>query len=120
MSVHAAGLQEGSAAYVTVDLSASSLQAGVDRDFRRLNKSFEAYGIAGALSLQNFADMGRDSHRQEVTQHAALLAYSIGESATDIEPSLRSLISRHAAEWKSFTDALGDDSFVNHWAKDTA
>lgn len=116
--MHAAGLREQPTAYVAVDPTASSIEEAVDPDFTRLNESFKEYALAGTLSLQNLADMSLPRHAAEVKKHGVLLGYALGSPNEDSQQSLASLLSRHALEWNSFVESLGEDSFISKWVSD--
>ncbi|RWQ64601.1 7-cyano-7-deazaguanine synthase [Mesorhizobium sp.] len=117
MSVHAAGLTEGSGIYICTDLTAASLDEAIHPDFTRRSDAFEQYAIAGALHLDHMADMAGAEARPSVRRHATLTAAALGISAEQAEENLVGMLERHAAEWNSFVNDLGARSFVRKWTR---
>jgi hypothetical protein len=117
VSVHAAGLSEPADTYVCSDLSAPSLEAGIDPGFTRYSEAFREYALAGVLHMDHLADMAAPDSKPAVGRHAGMLAQALDISAQDAERKLGDLLNRHAEEWKNFMDSLGPNTFVRKWAR---
>ncbi|WP_374308970.1 7-cyano-7-deazaguanine synthase [Methylocella sp.] len=117
MSVHAAGLQEPEGTYVCDDLTAGTLDAAVHKDFRRVNRAFREYAIAGTLHLDHLADMAAAGNRGAVERHAIITAPSLGMTANEVEALLGGVLERHATEWGLFIKNAGARSFLRQWTR---
>lgn len=116
VSVHSAGLVEAADTYVWENLSASTYEAGSAPDFKRQTGALREYAIAGALHMDHLADLAESPlHAAAVSRHSAQLARSQGIAAEIAHARLTRLLNAHAAEWRSFLDTLGDQSFVRSW-----
>jgi 7-cyano-7-deazaguanine synthase in queuosine biosynthesis len=117
LSVHAAGLTEQPDVYVCKDMRAKTLDEGIDKDFIRQTPVFREYAIAGILHLDHLADMAENDAEPLVARHAMLLAPALGLSREEAGMRLNALLRKHAIEWKSYMDSLGEESFVRQWAR---
>ena len=117
VSVHAAGLVEEPETYVCTDMSAKTLQDGVDPAFTKVNEAFISYAIAGALHMDHLADMAKEESKSLVKRHAALLGPSLGISQSLAEQRLAALLNRHALEWKNYVHTQGEHSFLRQWTR---
>lgn len=117
MSVHAAGLNERSDAYVVTDLSAATLDEAVDKSFQKLTRAFREYAIAGVLHMDHLADMAEADAAPIVKRHAILIAPALNLSPEETEKRLSALLSKHAHEWKNFLGSLGAKSFIKEWVQ---
>ena len=115
--MHAAGLAEPADTYVCTDMTAATLENSLDRHFTRWSPAFRNYAIAGVLHLDHLADMASDEARPAVRRHASLLGPALRLSPETAEQQLSDLLKRHAAEWKTFMNSLGENSFVRQWAR---
>ena len=116
VAVHAAGQTEPVDTYVTIDMDATTLENAVDPDFTKMTCAFREYAIAGSLHLKHLAELSKENDAL-VTRHATLLASVLGLSNEKSRERLSALLSRHAQEWKNYTDSLEQDSFVRQWAR---
>ncbi|QTN34835.1 7-cyano-7-deazaguanine synthase [Cognatishimia activa] len=117
MSVHAAGQSEVSDTYVAYDLSASDLARSVPGSFKKMNKSFREYAIAGVLHMDHLADLTREDGHAILRRQAIEIADAQGMSVEQTEHKIREMIQRHADEWSAFVASLGSGSFVKNWVR---
>ncbi len=118
LSVHAAGLDEPVESYVCEDLRAQSLEAAVASGWqKRGSEALRQYSLAGVLHLDHFADLARTESRSVVQQHGTLIGLALDLPAGEGDRKLSALLTRHAAEWTSFLESLGPDSFVRAWTR---
>jgi 7-cyano-7-deazaguanine synthase in queuosine biosynthesis len=121
LSVHSAGLTEPSENYVWESLHPSEFQAGASSSFKRTNKAFREYAIAGVLHLDHLAAMSESSlHKAVVRRNAFELGRALGEPVARVETQLTGLLVRHAEEWSGFVRSLGPESFIVRWAEAAA
>ena len=116
VSVHAAGLSEDPETYVCTDMSAATLAAAVDPDFKHLNAAYQNYAIGGVRHMDELAEMADGRLRGIVGRHAATLRRVLPRTG-DPEERLIRLLERHADEWKGYLDSLGAGSFVKNWIR---
>jgi hypothetical protein len=118
MSVHGAGLAEPQTNYVWENLRASSFEDGASAEFdrARITPAMREYALAGVLHAEHFASM------RESDQYALLkrrvegeLSRALGEPLDAVAANFDRLLKQHRKEWRSFTDQLGDASFVRLW-----
>jgi hypothetical protein len=72
------------------------------------------YGSVGARHLQHLAEMAGqtdDALRVHASQIAAATEGTYEETLT----KLRTMLATHAAEWRAFLSAQGDQSFLKTW-----
>ena len=117
VSVHAAGLTEAEGTYVCTDLTAGTLEQGVDRDFTRMTPAYRQYAIAGVLHMDHLADLASKDGLPVVRRHAALLGPALGQGKDQTEESLTRMLSEHASEWKEFVRSMGSNSFIRQWVR---
>lgn len=113
MSMFTAGLVEPADTYIWESLSASTFEAGVAEGFTGITDSMREHAIAGVLHMDHLADLATaPSAARAVRRTARETAEVLREDPVEIEARLRSLLARHAAEWRRFLDSLGTGSFV--------
>jgi len=117
MSMHAAGIDEPKGTYVIADLAVPSFQDALPgRKKVRLSRSMAEYGGVGARHLQRLADMA-DLPDTDLKVHAFEIARATGQPQDDVLEKLRSMLLRHAKEWRAFVAAQGEQSFLRRWTK---
>lgn len=117
MSMFAAGIDEAPETYVWERLSAARLEEGVAAGFVRMTPAIREYAIAGVLHMDHLADMAASPlHARSLARAARLTAAALGRDEVGVQADLRSLLQRHAAEWRAFREALGPDAFVSKLA----
>lgn len=113
MSMFNAGLAEPADSYIWEDLSAPTLEAGAAAGFNGITESMREHAIAGVLHMDHLADLATaPSAARAVRRTARETAEVLREDEAEIEQRLRSLLSRHAAEWRRFLASLAPESFV--------
>lgn len=113
MSMFNARLPEPSNAYIWENLSAATFEAGVAEGFDGLTSSIREHAIAGVLHMDHLADLATaPSAARAVRRVARETAEALHEDPVAIEAKLRSLLARHAVEWRRFLDSLAPESFV--------
>ncbi|MBQ1562844.1 MULTISPECIES: 7-cyano-7-deazaguanine synthase [unclassified Caulobacter] len=113
MSMFAAGLAEPAGAYIWENLSASTFEAGAVEGFIGITDSMREHAIAGILHMDHMADLAiAPSAVRAVRRVARETAEVLNQDPVEIEGRLRSLLTRHAAEWRRFLDSLAPESFV--------
>ncbi|WP_202617992.1 hypothetical protein [Aureimonas leprariae] len=117
MSVHAAGLEEPDGAYICDDLTASTIEAAVSKEFRRMSRAFREYAIAGTLHLDHLADMAAPCNRGGVERHATVTAPSLNMAPGEVAARLGGVLERHASEWSAFIQQRGTRSFMRQWTR---
>jgi len=71
------------------------------------------HAIAGILHMDHMADLAiAPSAVRAVRRVARETAEVLNQDPVEIEGRLRSLLTRHAAEWRRFLDSLAPESFV--------
>lgn len=119
LSVHAAGLQEGNETYVWENLKAKTFKAGASRDFpkEKITEALREYAIAGVLHLDHLANLRRSAvYPSVLMRSASQLGQMLKLKAAEVEAKQNRLLRQHEAEWRSFLDVLGSESFVMRWA----
>ena len=118
MSMHAAGIDERpTEQYAFSDLSAEHFSdAKLKREEVRQSHTMIEYGIAGALHLQQLADMA-EIPDEELRCHTFELAKATGLPEKKVLAQLRTLLLTHAQEWRRFLDAQGKKSFLRNWTE---
>lgn len=113
LSMHAAGLNEPGANYIWEDLSSSEIENGVVSGFTLMTSSLREHAVAGVLHLDHLASLsGSALHSRAVARVARETADALAISSTEAEANLSTLLARHRAEWLSFQESLGPQSFV--------
>ncbi|WP_312794473.1 7-cyano-7-deazaguanine synthase [Tianweitania sp.] len=117
MSVHAAGLTEARDIYVWEDLGVSDFTSGAAGSFGGRNRnSLREYALAGALHLDDFAALDGSAEGELIVRRAqGEVSRATGIAVAEAADGLRALIKQHNKEWTSFSESLGDSSFVNSW-----
>ncbi|MHA6298764.1 7-cyano-7-deazaguanine synthase [Devosia sp. CAU 1758] len=114
-SLHAAGVDESSNAYVVSDLKVSTVSGALLPVTEKADRDIMIeYGSVGARHLQHLADMA-DWPDELLHTHASQIASATGETCGETTRKLRAMLSAHAEEWKAFRSELGVNSFLNDW-----
>ena len=117
LSVHTAGQIEPPETYIAEDLGAGDLDHSVPASFKKMNKSFREYAIAGVLHMDHLAELSKLDARALLRRHAARLAETQYMSVDQTEKKITEMISRHAGEWADFVSSLDNGSFVKNWVR---
>lgn len=72
------------------------------------------YGSVGARHFQQFADMA-NLPDDDLFVYGLEIAEATRSTPEDTLKSLKTLLSAHAQEWRSFLSAQGDKSFLQKW-----
>lgn len=117
-SVHGASLEEPETAYVWENLRAPSFEAGASAEFspKLMTSKLREYALAGVLHLEHFAAM-RESDQYALLRRRAEgeLSRALREPLVTVTDNFDRLLQQHGKEWVSFTDGLGEGSFVRGW-----
>ncbi|MFA7340980.1 MAG: hypothetical protein WC028_29620 [Candidatus Obscuribacterales bacterium] len=114
-SLHAAGVEEPPSTYVIKDLTVSDVQdALVDIADENDRDNMIEYGTAGARHFQHMADMV-DWADEDLQVYAFEIAEALRKPEAETLTNLKSLLSQHAKEWRTFLDAQGSNSFLHKW-----
>lgn len=117
VSMMSAGIEEPTSAYVWERLSAEQYEDGVVDGFVRLTPALRDYAVAGVLHMDHLADLVESPlHARQLRRAARDAAEALGEDSVQVEEQLRSMLDRHAEEWRAFRKALGSSSFVSQLA----
>lgn len=123
MSIHGAGLSEPQTNYVWENLRAATFEGGASSDFERsrITKASREYALAGVLHLEHFAAM-RESDQYVLLKRRVEgeLSRALGEPHEAVARNFDRLLQQHGEEWRSFTDDLGEGSFVRAWIDRTS
>ena len=118
MSIHAAGLEEPQDHYVWENLRAPTFEQGASSDFSpvRITGALREYALAGVLHAEHFAAM-RESDQYVLVKRRAEgeLSRALDQPQSVVAANLERLLKRHGEEWQSFTESLGENSFVQAW-----
>lgn len=117
VAVHAAKLTEPGDTYIAHAMKAPTLDKAVVPKFSKLTEAFREYAIAGFLHMDHLADLANDESAPSTRTHAVLLARALGLSLDEAHTRLRRMLSRHAAEWKSYVKFLGPNSYLTQWMR---
>jgi hypothetical protein len=117
VAVHAAGLAEPTDTYVAINMGAATVDDAVDPAFKRMSPAFREYAIAGFLYMDHLAEMAKENASPLVIRHATLLAATLSLSREEAYERLNTFLSKHAQEWNSYMDTLGQNSFIARWAQ---
>ena len=120
LSVHAAGLHEPAERYVWETLESLTFEAGAAEGFpqRRITRAMREYAIAGALHMEHLGDLRSGEVNARILSRAAFqVGRAEGIESVDALNRMRRLIEQHAAEWGSFREELGPQSFVQQWLR---
>jgi hypothetical protein len=113
MSMFTAGIDEPAETYVWERLSAARFEEGAAEDFVNIPPALRDYAIAGVLHMDHLADLvDSPMHARALRRAACDTAEALEEAPAIVEQKLRSMLERHAAEWRAFRQALGPESFV--------
>jgi 7-cyano-7-deazaguanine synthase in queuosine biosynthesis len=119
-SLLAAGLDETSetSPYFWNDLKARTLTGASFDKHRTTTLDDERQAVCGFLSLSQLSDLAHPNSCAQVAELANQLADTLGETETKANAKLERLLDAHRAEWKSFLDRLGPDSFLARWMRE--
>ncbi len=117
MSVHAAGQTEPPDTYITWDLGAAELKDAVDPRFGKLNRAFREYLIAAVLHMEHLAELALPENTPHLRRQARILSGAVGLPPGEVETRLARMLGKHADEWNSYVDSLGNRSLVRQWAR---
>jgi 7-cyano-7-deazaguanine synthase in queuosine biosynthesis len=113
MSMFTARLPEPGDAYIWENLSAPTFEEGAAVGFAGITAALREHAIAGILHMDHFADLATaPSATRAVRRIARETAEVLHEDPIQIEGRLRSLLARHAEEWRRYLGSLAPDSFV--------
>jgi hypothetical protein len=118
MSVHAAGLSEAPEQYVWENLRVNTFESGaaVDFDKRKITEALRQYAVAGVLHLDHLAGIRNSKIKASMLKRNAFkLGQVLNLTQIETEARLERLLKQHEGEWKSFLDALGQQSFIKEW-----
>ena len=114
-SLHAAAVTEMPDTYVVSDLSAPDVTEALSVIPKTADRNIMIeYGSVGARHLQHLADMATlpdDKLRVHAWQIAAATGATFPETLND----LRTLLVKHAEEWRAFLYAQGERCFLKSW-----
>ena len=117
VSMLSAGIDEPASAYVWERLSAEQYEDGVVDGFVKLTPALRAYAVAGVLHMDHLADLVESPLHARQLRHAARdAAEALSADRVEVEEQLRSMLERHAEEWRAFRKFLGPRSFVSQLA----
>lgn len=117
VSMLSAGIDEPASAYVWERLSAEQYEDGVVDGFVKLTPALRAYAVAGVLHMDHLADLVESPLHARLLRRAARdAAEALSSDPVEVEEQLRSMLERHAEEWRAFRKALGPRSFVSQLA----
>ena len=117
VSMMSAGIHEPASSYVWERLSAEQYEDGVVDGFVKLTPALRAYAVAGVLHMDHLADLVESPLHARQLRHAARdAAEALSSDPVEVEEQLRSMLERHAEEWRVFRKALGPRSFVSQLA----
>jgi hypothetical protein len=115
LSMHAVGIKESDGTYVVSDLSAPDLNKALSVISLQADRAIMIeYGSVGARHLQHLADMAVQPDG-ELRVHASEIAAATGATYEETLKNLRTLLIRHAEEWRAFLCAQGEESFLVSW-----
>lgn len=115
VSMHAAGIEEPKNTYVIADLTVRSFRDALpDRKRVRQSRSMAQYASVGVRHFQQLADMA-ELPFGGMKVHAFEIARATGEPLDDVLRKLRTMLLTHAKEWRAFTAAQGEKSFLRSW-----
>lgn len=121
VSMFAAEIEEPSDTYVWESLAVDDFDAGAARSFQGHTRALREYGIAGVLHMDQLAAFASPfEHPRAVRRVARLTADALGQDEVAVLALFRALLERHAAEWRRFVSAQGDNSFVARYAASLA
>ena len=115
MSIHAADIEDSSDAYSVADLKAATFADAVaqQEDFRPTGTLSE-FGYMGARHLHQLAELSNASDNI-LRPYIVELADALGSAEAGTHQKLRRLLLQHSQEWRAFTAAAGEQSFLNTW-----
>lgn len=115
LSLHTADVREAPDTYVVSDLSVSDVNKALSVISQKADRDLMVeYGSVGARHLQHLADMA-SLPDDELRVHVSEIAAATGATYEEILKNLRSLLVRHAEEWRTFLSAQGEESFLQSW-----
>lgn len=121
LSMFTAEIEEPSDTYVWESLTADDFDAGAAPSFQGHTRALREYGIAGVLHMDHLAAFALPFEQPRAVRRVArLTADAMGLDEDAVLTLLKALLERHAAEWRRFVSAQGDNSFVARYAASLA
>ncbi|BAV52905.1 Uncharacterized protein MLTONO_p0435 (plasmid) [Mesorhizobium loti] len=115
LSLHAAGVNEASGTYVVSNLAASHASNALSVIPQKADRDIMVeYGSVGARHLQHLAEMA-DLPDDALRVHASQIAAATEATYEETLTKLRTMLVTHAAEWRVFLSAQGDQGFLKSW-----
>jgi len=115
MSIHAAKIDDLGEGYSVADLKVATLgDAVAQQDGFQPTRTLSEFGYMGARHLHQLAELAQASDKV-LRPYVVELAASLGQAEAGIHAKLRRLLHLHAEEWFAFTNAAGEQSFLNTW-----
>lgn len=113
MSMFTAGIAESPETYIWERLSADRLDDGAASGFKGITSKLRSYAVAGVLHMDHLAELAESPlHARSLRRAARETAEALDGEPAAVEQQLCEMLVRHAAEWRAFRQALGQDSFV--------
>lgn len=120
MSIYRAGISTPSGMYAFSNLASPRLEGALeegDRIGRNVSENDRKHAVAGVLSMMELASFGSESADAKVLKLRAMeLAPILEVQPSQVEVSIRDLVERHRAEWHTFVEKFGRQSFLANWA----
>jgi 7-cyano-7-deazaguanine synthase in queuosine biosynthesis len=117
VSMLTAGIAEPPETYVWENLGVEVFDSGAADAFQGHTSALREYGIAGVLHMDHLAALASPTAQPRAVQRVArLTADALGENEIIVLGELRSLLERHAEEWRRFVLEQGEKSFVARYA----
>lgn len=115
LSLHAAGVNEATGAYIVSNLAATDASDALSVIPQKADRDIMVeYGSVGTRHLQHLAEMaGLPDDALRV--HASQIGAAIGEGTEETLKKLRTMLATHAVEWRAFLSAQGEQSFLQSW-----
>lgn len=117
MSMFTAGIDEPSDTYIWERLSAERFEDGAAPGFAYATLALREYAVAGVLHMDHLAELAASPlHARSLRRAARDTAEALKGDAVQVEHQLRSMLERHAEEWRAFRRSLSSTSFVTRLA----
>jgi hypothetical protein len=115
LSLHAADINEAPDTYVVSDLANPDVGQALSVISQKADQDIMVeYGSVGARHLQHLADMA-GSPDDALRVHVSQIAAAMGETHEETLQKLRTMLVKHAEEWRAFLSAQGEKSFLRSW-----
>ncbi|AEA60133.1 7-cyano-7-deazaguanine synthase [Burkholderia gladioli] len=104
--------------YLFDDLTAATLESGMRTGEGEIKLDFFCdLARNGVLDMQRLAECSQDAHVSRVLGMAVDLARLDGASVERVSENVSHLLGQHAAEWKNFLVACGENSWISKVAR---